>query len=75
LPQYKLGETVPPLEQVSPRIEEILLQQHVNVLFDEWLTNLRKQGDIEILDPSLETSQVQSGVEGGSKDEVGEGSQ
>jgi hypothetical protein len=75
LPQYTPGETVPPLEQVSPRIEEILLQQHVNVLFDEWLTNLRKQGDIEILDPSLETSQTQSGNESGSKDEGGEGSQ
>jgi hypothetical protein len=75
LPQYTAGETVPPLEQVSPRIEEILLQQHVNVLFDEWLTNLRKQGDIEILDPSLETSETQSGIEGSSRDEEGEGSQ
>ncbi len=75
LPQYTPGETVPPLERVSPRIEEILLQQHVNVLFDEWLTNLRKQGDIEILDPTLETTQTQSGVEGGSNDGEGVGSQ
>ena len=75
LPQYAPGETVPALEQVSPRIEEILLQQHVNVLFDEWLTNLRKQGDIEVLDPSLETTQTQSGVENDSKDGDVEGSQ
>jgi peptidyl-prolyl cis-trans isomerase SurA len=68
LPQYKPGETVPPLEQVSPRIEEILLQQHVNVLFDEWLTNLRKQGDVEVLDPTLEAAQIQGGVDDGSKD-------
>ena len=39
---------------VSSRIQEILLQQQVNVLFDEWLTNLRKQGEVEVLDPSLE---------------------
>lgn len=52
-PQYAAGETVPPLDQVSARIEEILLQQQVNELFDNWLTNLRQQGDVEILDPEL----------------------
>lgn len=53
LPQYRPGEAVPTLDQVAPRIEEILLEQQVNVLFDQWLTNLRKQGDVEILDPGL----------------------
>jgi peptidyl-prolyl cis-trans isomerase SurA len=53
LPQYAKGEAIPPLEKVSSRIQEILLQQRVNVLFDDWLSNLRKQGDIEVLDPSL----------------------
>ena len=53
-PQYAKGETVPPLEQVSARIQEILLQQRVNVMFDDWLNNLRKQGDVEVLDPALE---------------------
>jgi peptidyl-prolyl cis-trans isomerase SurA len=56
LPEYAPGEAVPSLEKVSPRIEEILLQQQVNVLFDEWLTNLRKQGDVEVLDPTLENA-------------------
>jgi hypothetical protein len=56
LPQYSAGEAIPTLERVSPRIEEILLQQQVNVLFDDWLTNLRKQGDVEILDPNLEST-------------------
>jgi peptidyl-prolyl cis-trans isomerase SurA len=55
LPQYAVGEAIPPLETVSPRIEEILLERQVNVLFDEWLKNLRKQGDVEILDPALES--------------------
>lgn len=54
LPQYVAGEPVPPLKEVAPRIEELLLEQQVNVLFDQWLENLRKQGDVEILDPALE---------------------
>jgi peptidyl-prolyl cis-trans isomerase SurA len=54
LPQYAKGETVPPLDLVSQRIQEILLQQRVNALFDDWLSNLRKQGDIEVLDETLQ---------------------
>jgi hypothetical protein len=60
LPEYAKGETIPPLDQVSKRIGEILLQQHVNVLFDDWLSNLRKQGEIEVLDPTLEAPAQQS---------------
>jgi len=54
LPQYPSGQTAPPLQQVSSRIEEILLQQRVNALFDTWLSNLRSQGQIQVLDPALE---------------------
>ena len=54
-PMYAQGARVPPLSDVSQRIEEILLEQQVTVLFDAWLDNLRKQGDVEILDPALET--------------------
>ena len=53
-PQYAKGEAIPPLAEVSKRIEEILLQQQVNVLFDGWLNNLRKQGSIEVLDPTIQ---------------------
>jgi len=56
LPLYAKGEEKPPLEKVAPRIQEILLQQKVNVLFDDWLRNLRTQGEVEVLDPSLEKS-------------------
>jgi hypothetical protein len=63
-PQYTKGEAIPALDQVSPRIEEILLQQRVNVLFDGWLTNLRKQGEVEVLDPALETSETQTEGQG-----------
>lgn len=56
LPQYTAGETAPPLDQVAPRIQEILLQQQVNALFSVWLDNLRKQGRVEVLDPNLEAA-------------------
>ena len=58
LPQYAPGEAVPPLDKVAPRIEEILLEQQVNVLFDNWLTNLRKQGNVEVLDPAYKTPEA-----------------
>jgi peptidyl-prolyl cis-trans isomerase SurA len=56
LPQYPSGQPAPPLEQVAPRIEEILLQQRVNAMFDDWLDNLRQQGEVEVLDPTLEAA-------------------
>jgi peptidyl-prolyl cis-trans isomerase SurA len=62
LPQYKSSEQPPSLERVAPRIEEILLQQQVNILFDDWLTNLRNQGDVEVLDPSLGVSTNEAGA-------------
>jgi len=61
LPQYAAGEAIPTLDKVSPRIEEILLQQQVNALFDDWLRSLRKQGDVEVLDPSLEAPVASAG--------------
>lgn len=60
LPQYAAGEAVPPLDKVAPRIEEILLEQQVNVLFDNWLTNLRVQGDVEVLDPAYKAPETGS---------------
>jgi len=59
-PQYAIGEVIPPLDKVAPRIEEILLEQQVNVLFDDWLKSLREQGDIEVLDPSFEATGTSS---------------
>lgn len=54
LPQYPRGSNVPPLGSVASRIQEILLEAQVNVMFDNWLDNLRKQGDVEVLDASLD---------------------
>lgn len=58
VPEYPAGSSVPPLKEVSPRIQEILLEQQVNELFDNWLDNLRAQGDVEVLDPKLETARA-----------------
>jgi hypothetical protein len=55
VPQYQAGQAAPQLSAVAPRIEEILLQQQVNAMFSGWLDSLRKQGEVEVLDPSLET--------------------
>jgi peptidyl-prolyl cis-trans isomerase SurA len=55
-PQYQTGQKAPPLDQVAPRIEEILLQRQVNAMFSGWLDSLRSQGEVEILDSSLETA-------------------
>jgi hypothetical protein len=62
LPQYATGETIPPLDEVAPRIEEILLERQVNVLFDDWLRNLRRQGNVEVLDPALEAPETPDGA-------------
>ena len=45
-------ETAPPLNAVSGRIQEILLEQQVNAQLQDWLTSLRDQGSVRILDPA-----------------------
>jgi peptidyl-prolyl cis-trans isomerase SurA len=43
--------TPPPLAQVSSRIDDVLLQQHVNVLLNDYLRSLKDAGNVQILDP------------------------
>ena len=64
-PQYAKPDEVPPLASVSPRIQEILLQQRVNALFNDWLKSLRDQGQVEILDPELASAVREAGEPGG----------
>jgi hypothetical protein len=42
----------PPLAAVAPRIDEVLLQQHVNVLLGDYLRSLKDAGNVQILDPA-----------------------
>jgi hypothetical protein len=46
------GEVAPALVDVSSRIEEVLLQQQVNGLLQDWLKSLRSEGSVRILDPA-----------------------
>lgn len=46
----KNHEPVPPLNDVSSRIQEVLLEQQVSGLFQDWLSSLRDQGNIRIVD-------------------------
>jgi peptidyl-prolyl cis-trans isomerase SurA len=45
-------EVAPPLKDVSSRIEEVLLQQQVNGLLQDWLKSLKGEGSVRILDPA-----------------------
>ncbi|HTJ30176.1 MAG TPA: hypothetical protein VL346_06735 [Acidobacteriaceae bacterium] len=56
LPQYPSPASAPQLDQVSARIQDLLLEQQVNSLLDDWLKNLQAQGEVEILDPALAAS-------------------
>lgn len=50
LPEYAKRHATPPkLETISPRIEEVLLQQQVGNLLRDWLTSLRAQGRVRIM--------------------------
>ena len=55
LPEYaKEGVRPPLLRTVAPRIEEVLLQEQVSALLDDWLKSLRAQGSVRILQPGEE---------------------
>lgn len=55
LPAYEKENAAPPPEaSVENRIQEILLQQEVDKLLDDWLSTLRAQGSVRILKPGEE---------------------
>jgi hypothetical protein len=52
LPEYaRRNVKPPPLESISKRIEEVLLQQRVGALLDDWLKSLRAQGSVKVMTP------------------------
>lgn len=55
------GEKAPPLKDVSSRIEEVLLQQQVNGLLQDWLKSLRSEGSVRILDPAYAPATNEAG--------------
>jgi peptidyl-prolyl cis-trans isomerase SurA len=52
LPEYaKRKVPPPPLDTVNRRIEEVLLQQEVSALLNDWLKSLRAQGSVRTVMP------------------------
>ena len=52
LPEYaKRNVTPPTMESISKRIEEVLLQQQVSALLEDWLKSLRAQGNVRMMTP------------------------
>jgi peptidyl-prolyl cis-trans isomerase SurA len=50
LPEYaKRNVTPPPIETIKRRIEEVLLQQQVSALLQDWLKSLRAQGSVRMM--------------------------
>ncbi|MEI9981497.1 MAG: hypothetical protein WDN23_21400 [Edaphobacter sp.] len=41
--------TPPQLDVIKRRIEEVLLQQQVGALLEDWLKSLRAEGSVQIL--------------------------
>ena len=55
VPAYAAEKAAPPAEAaIADRIQEVLLQQQVNKLLDDWLTSLRAQGSVRIVKPGEE---------------------
>jgi peptidyl-prolyl cis-trans isomerase SurA len=52
LPEYAKRKVTPPsMETIKKRIEEVLLQQQVSALLQDWLKSLRAQGSVRIMVP------------------------
>jgi hypothetical protein len=52
LPEYaKVKATPPPLETISDRIQEVLLEQQVSALLSDWLKSLKAQGSVRMMRP------------------------
>ena len=50
LPEYSRKHVkAPPLDALSDRIQEVLLEQRVNGLLSDWLQSLRAQGTVQIV--------------------------
>ncbi len=52
LPEYaKQNAKAPPLDAISDRVQEVLLQQQVGKLLDDWLESLKAQGAVRMMKP------------------------
>lgn len=61
-------QKAPPLNEVAPRIQEVLLQQQVNGLLQDWLKSLRDEGSLQIVDPAYATTENSPAPSAGEED-------
>ena len=59
----KAGVKVVTLQEVEPKIRELLVQQHMDELLDAWLHNLRQQSQIHSTIPLPATIHHRTGRE------------
>ncbi len=72
VPEFAKRHLPPPqLETVSARIREILLQQQVNVLLQDWLQSLKEEGSVSILSSAYAQVGSAEGAAGGRGAESG----
>lgn len=64
----KQHEPAPALNDVSARIQEVLLQQQVNGLLQDWLRSLRDEGSVQILDPAFRPAAGAAGSNAGEEE-------
>jgi len=52
LPEYaKQNVKPPPLDSITDRVQEVLLQQQVSKLLDDWLQSLKAEGSVRMMKP------------------------
>lgn len=61
-------QKAPPLNEVVSRIQEVLLQQQVNGLLQDWLKSLRDEGSLQIVDPAYATAENSPAPSAGEED-------
>lgn len=61
----KNHQAVPALDVLAPRIREVLLQQQVSGLFQDWLLSLRDEGNVRIVDEAYSADLTLSNNAGG----------
>ncbi len=61
------GARTVPLNEIAPKIRELLVQEHMDQMLDAWLHNLRQQSHVETLVPlpAVNASSTSTNAEGG----------
>lgn len=59
----------PPLKDVRDRIQQVLLEQQVNGMLQDWLASLREEGSVRIVDPAYASVAQSTSATSGNEEE------